>query len=78
MPIENLNVMPMFRLTALHNHMRIVFEQMSSWTPLTMYLGMKTAFETKYIKASMFGLLVQLLTGLPIQQRIGYLALLPK
>ena len=27
---------------ALRNHMRIVFEEMSSWTPLTMYLGMKT------------------------------------
>ena len=24
--------------TALRNHMRIVFEEMSSWTPLTMYL----------------------------------------
>ena len=35
--------------TALRNHMRIVFEEMSSWTALTMYLGMKTIFETKYI-----------------------------
>ena len=30
--------------TALCNQMRIVFEEMSSWTPLTMYLGMKTTF----------------------------------
>ena len=30
--------------TALRNHNRIVFEEMSSWTPLTMYLGMKTTF----------------------------------
>ena len=35
--------------TALRNHMRIVFEGMSSWTPLTMYLGMNTTFLTKYI-----------------------------
>ena len=35
--------------TALRNHMRIVFEGMSSWTSLTMYLGMKTTFQTKYI-----------------------------
>ena len=34
--------------TALRNHMRIVFDEMSSWTPLTMYLGMKTIFHTKY------------------------------
>ena len=30
--------------TALGNHIRIVFEEMSSWTPLTMYLWMKTTF----------------------------------
>ena len=30
--------------TALRNHMRIVFEGMSSWAPLTMYLGMNTTF----------------------------------
>ena len=30
--------------TALHNNMRIVFEEMSSWTPLTMHLEMKTTF----------------------------------
>ena len=35
--------------TALRNHMRIIFEEMSSLTPLTLYLGMKTTFETKYI-----------------------------
>ena len=42
------------RSTALRNHMRIVFEKMSSWTPLTMYLGMQTTFETKYIKSKYF------------------------
>ena len=31
------------------NHMRIVFEEMSSWTPITRHLGMKTTFDTKYI-----------------------------
>ena len=30
--------------TALRKHMRIVFEDMLSWTPLTMYLWMKTTF----------------------------------
>ena len=30
--------------TALRYHMRIVFEEMSSWTALTMHLRMKTAF----------------------------------
>ena len=30
--------------TALRNHMQIVFEKMSSWTALIMYLGMKTKF----------------------------------
>ena len=30
--------------TALSNHMRIVLDEMSSWTLLTMYLGMKTIF----------------------------------
>ena len=37
------------KTAALRNHMRIVFEEMSSWTALTMYLGMKTTFYTKYI-----------------------------
>ena len=32
--------------TVLCNHMRIVYKDMSTWTPLTMYLGMKTMFET--------------------------------
>ena len=41
--------MMMVIYTALRNHMRIVFEEMSSWTPLTMYLGMKTTFENKFI-----------------------------
>ena len=30
--------------TALRDHMRIVFEDMSSWTALTMYIQMKTTF----------------------------------
>ena len=30
--------------TALRNHMRVVFEEVSSWTLLTMYLGMTTTF----------------------------------
>ena len=30
--------------TALRNHMRMVFEEMTSWTALTMYLGMKSIF----------------------------------
>ena len=43
--------------TALRNQLRIVSEGMSSWTALTMYLGMNTTFYTKYIKANVFGLL---------------------
>ena len=39
---------------ALRYHMRIVFEEMSSWTPLSMHLGIKTTFQTKHIKATMF------------------------
>ena len=30
--------------TALRNHLRIVFKEMPSWTPLTMYLLIKTTF----------------------------------
>ena len=30
--------------TALRNHVRIVFEEMSAWTTLTLYLGLKTTF----------------------------------
>ena len=37
------------KYTALRNHNRIVFEEMSSWTALTMHLGMKTTFYTKYM-----------------------------
>ena len=37
--------------TALHNHIRIVFDDMSSWTHLTICLGMKTTFYTKYIQS---------------------------
>ena len=35
--------------TGLRNHMRIVFEEMSSWTPFTMYLGIKTTFKKMHI-----------------------------
>ena len=48
--IKNKYVNTDFIHAALRNHMRIVFEEMSSWTPLTMDLGMKTTFWTKYIK----------------------------
>ena len=30
--------------TALRNHNRTVFEEMTSWTDLTMHLGMKISF----------------------------------
>ena len=30
--------------TALRNHIRTVFEEMTSWTALTWYVGMKTVF----------------------------------
>ena len=41
---SNYGAIPHLSYTALRNHMRIVFEGISSWTPLTMYLGMKTTF----------------------------------
>ena len=44
--------------TALRNQMQIVFKEMSSWTPLTMYLGMKTTFQTKYIQNKYDGFLL--------------------
>ena len=47
-----------FLSSALHNHIRIVFKDMSSWTPLTMHLGMKTTFETKYIQSEHVRLLL--------------------
>ena len=34
----------LLNLKGIHNHMRVVFEEMSSWTPITMYSGMKTTF----------------------------------
>ena len=33
-----------FSNTALRNHNRIVFEELSSWTDITWYVGLKTAF----------------------------------
>ena len=40
------NLLPTYirTATALRIHMRIVFEERSSWTALTMYIGMKTTF----------------------------------
>ena len=35
--------------TALRYHNRTVFEEMTTWAALTMNLGMKTTFYTKYI-----------------------------
>ena len=37
--------------TGLYNHNRIVFEEMSSWTDLTMDLGIKITIYIKYIKS---------------------------
>ena len=37
--------------TALRNHNRTVFEEMTSWTSLTLHIGMETAFQTKHIKS---------------------------
>ena len=37
--------------TALRNYNRIVLEAMSSWIALTMHLGMKATFQTKYIQS---------------------------
>ena len=48
--IQDIQGMP----TVLCNHNRIVFEEMSSWTALTMHLGIKTTFLTKYMKANIF------------------------
>ena len=45
--------------TVLRNHNRIVFEEMSSWTELTWYIGMKTAFQTKYMNINIFGLVLR-------------------
>ena len=40
------------------NQMGTIFEEMSSWTAFTWYLGMKTTFYTKYTKVNMFGFLL--------------------
>ena len=37
--------------------MRIVFEELSSWTPLTMYLGMRQHFRPNIYKANISGFL---------------------
>ena len=36
--------------TALHNHNRSVFEEITFWTALLWYIGMKTGFWTKHLK----------------------------
>ena len=48
--IDFLNTMITIICIALRNHLRIVYQGMSSWTALTRYIGMKTAFQTKHIK----------------------------
>ena len=40
------------------NQMGTVFSNMSSWTALTKDLGVQKTFQSKYIKANMFGLLL--------------------
>ena len=44
--------------TALLNHKRTVFEEMSSCTALSWHIGMKTEFYTKNMKANIFGRLL--------------------
>ena len=44
----------LFCYTALRNHCAIVHYEMSSWTALTWYMGMKAAFKTKYMKSKYF------------------------
>ena len=38
-----------FNIQGFCNHNRVVFEEMSSWTALTVHRGIKTTFQTKYI-----------------------------
>ena len=46
--------------TALHNHSRTFLEEMTSWTALTWYIRMETAFKTINIsKSNIFGLLLK-------------------
>ena len=40
------------------NQVGTVYAEMSSWTASTRHLGMKTIFQTKYIKANMFEFLL--------------------
>ena len=37
--------------TALRNHNRTGFEEMSFWTASSWFMGMKTVLETKHIKS---------------------------
>ena len=43
-------------ITAIRNHKRTVFEEMTSWRALTTHLGMKTTFQTNIYRANNFGL----------------------
>ena len=40
--------------TALPNHNRTVIEEMKAWTALSWHIGMKTAFQTRYMKSKWF------------------------
>ena len=47
--------------TALRNHNRTVFKEMTSWTALTWYIGLKTAFYTKHIKRKYFRIFIMMI-----------------
>ena len=54
--------------------MRMVFEKMSSWTPLTMYLWMRQHFQPNIYKENLFGLLLlNLLLILKVIEENAYL-----
>ena len=47
--------------TALRNHNRTVFEEMTSLKALTWYIGMKTAFYTKLIKSKYVSIFIMMI-----------------
>ena len=49
--LYNFIIVLTYKTTALCNHNRVVFKGMSSWTALTMHLGMQTTFQSKYMKS---------------------------
>ena len=53
--------------------MRIVFEEMSSWTPLTMNLGMTQHFRPNIYKANMFESLLRGFKILRVIEENAYL-----